>query len=228
MAEFFAVNADHGLVHGGECFEKSSSPVVDMLESEDKFKGLYLGLLKVVALLGGDSHFLFEELILADHLFLLLLFRIDLDWKDFIQVLLEGLELLRCYSDDCTVDGQADAANEFGIFGVPVQDELQEKVGLSSFVRLYDCRETHVVLQFILHPEILHDKFVPVKLIVPCQPQVNPFKKTKYNFSPQLIVRTDHADSERHQLNRVLVINLIVRILFFLNQLQLFDITFKL
>jgi hypothetical protein len=89
---------------------------------------------------------------------------------------LESLKLLRCNSDDRAVDSQADAANKFGVFGVSVQDKLQEKVGLSSFVRLDDCWKTYVMLQFILHPEILHYQFVTVKLIVACQPQINPFK----------------------------------------------------
>ena len=37
MSHFFTVNADHGLIHGGEGFEEASTPVVDMFEGENEF-----------------------------------------------------------------------------------------------------------------------------------------------------------------------------------------------
>ncbi len=65
-----------------------------MLESQNKFKGLYLCLLKVVTVLYCNSLLLFEKLILSDHLLFLLLFFVDFNGKNFVKILLNCLELL--------------------------------------------------------------------------------------------------------------------------------------
>lgn len=199
-----------------------------MLESENQFKGLNLSLLKVVTVLNSNSFFFLEKLILSDHLLLLLLFFVDLDGKDFVEVLLESLKLFRSDSDDGAVDREADATDKFGVFGVSVEDKLEEKVSLFCFVWLNYGWEADVMFKLILDSKVLHNEFISIKLLVSSQSQINTFKQTEDDFPPQLIMHTYQTDPERHQFNGVLVIYLIVSFLFLLNEFQLFDITFKL
>lgn len=148
-----------------------------MFKGQYYFQGLDLGLLEIVALLNIlDVRLLFEQLVFANKLGLGLLLGTDLDWEYLLKILLQGLKLLWCYSDDCSIYCQSDATDKFRVFSIPIDDELQEKVCSTGRIRLKNCGKRHIMFKFILYSDIMNDKFISLKVWITCSIEIDAIK----------------------------------------------------
>lgn len=77
--------ADWGLIDTGECFEQFSSPLIDMLEGECAFQGMYHGLDKKYALFWIGQMFI-EHLYISD-----VSLQLIVELENLIQILLQNL-----------------------------------------------------------------------------------------------------------------------------------------
>lgn len=145
MSHFFAIHVDHRLIHGWEGFEQPPTPIIYMLECQNYFQWLNFCLFKIITLFNTDILLFFEKFIFPNHLILLLFFCINFDRRNFLNVFLKSLQLLRSDRDYCSINCQTDASNELWVLAVSIENKLQEEICLIGFVWLDYCWKGYIL-----------------------------------------------------------------------------------